>query len=132
VNAEFTCAAGRGIWGFPKIVADIDVRVGRTASCRLAEDGAHILTLEVGRRPIPLPSRPATMSAYACADGTLLRTPFSSTASQVRGGPLGARLGLGERHPMALELRSLGLPKRALVSSVVGTMTARFDAPVSS
>lgn len=129
VDGEFTCAAGRGIWGFPKWLADFDVRIDhRRAHCRLSQDGELVLDLTIGTRVLPLPSKPMEMSAYAHLDGTTRRTPFTNAATAVRGGPLGARLLLGERHPMARELRSLGLPKRAVFSSVIGNMAATFGA----
>ena len=40
----------------------------------------------------------------------------------------GADLTLGN-HPIADELRSLGLPKRALMSAWLGHMHGRFEAP---
>ena len=68
------------------------------------------------------------MSAYARLDGMTRRTPFTSRATGVRGGPLGAALTVGERHPMAQDLRSLGLPKRAVMSTIIGNMAATFGA----
>ena len=49
---------------------------------------------------------------------------------------LGARMGgatleLGS-HPMADELRSLGLPKKALLTTYMGKMSGRFYAAVRS
>jgi hypothetical protein len=127
VDGEFTLAAGRGIWGFPKWMAEIDLQLGpRGGRCLLAEDGELILDLEVRNRWLPLPERPADMTAWSNLDGTLRRTPFTGRARGVRGGPLGARLWLGERHPVARELRALGLPRRALFSSVVADMAATF------
>lgn len=127
VDGEFTCAAGRGIWGFPKWLADIDLTIdARRAHCRLEVEGSLILDLNVATRLVPLPSKPMEMSAYAHLDGVTRRTPFTAQATRVRGGPLGARLELGRHHPMALELRALGLPKRAVVSSVIGNLAATF------
>jgi hypothetical protein len=129
VDGEFTRAAGRGIWGFPKWLADFDLSIDeRRAHCRLSEGGQLIIDLTIGARPVPLPSKPMEMSAYAHLDGVTRRTPFTSRTTGVRGGPLGARLAVGEVHPMALELRRLGLPKRALMSSVIGNMAATFGA----
>lgn len=129
VDGEFTRAAGREIWGFPKWMADIDLDIGpRGARGRLSEGDELVLELEIGRRWLPLPSKPAEMSAYANLDGTTRRTPFTSRATEVRGGPLGAKLTVGTRHPMALELRSLGLPKRAVMSTIIGNMAATFGA----
>ncbi len=127
VDGEFTCAAGRGIWGFPKWLADFDLTIDdRRAHCRLSQDGELILDLSISARPLRLPSKPMEMSAYAHLDGVTRRTPFTNGASGVRGGPLGARLTVGDRHPMAVELRGLGLPKRAVFSSVIGNMAATF------
>lgn len=127
VDGEFTCAAGRGIWGFPKWLADIDLAIDdRRARCRLVHEGDLVLGLDIGGRPIPLPAKSMEMSAYAHLDGVTRRTPFTSRPTGVRGGPLGARLVLGDRHPLALELRSLGLPRQAAMSSVIGNLAATF------
>jgi hypothetical protein len=127
VDGEFTCAAGRGVWGFPKWIAEIVIRVDHTGlRCHLAHDGEMILDLHVHRRPLPLPSKPAEMSAYARLDGATRRTPFMSRATGVRGGPLGATLAVGDRHPMAQDLRSLGLPRRAVMSTTIGNLAATF------
>lgn len=127
VDGEFTCAAGRHVWGFPKWLAQIDIRVEDGGlRCHLADDGDMILDLHVRPRPLPLPSKPAEMSAYARLAGTTRRTPFTSRATGVRGGPLGATLTVGDRHPMAQDLRSLGLPRRAVMSTVIGNLAATF------
>lgn len=127
VDGEFTCAAGRGVWGFPKWLADIDIRVDQGGfRCHLAHDGEMVLDLHVRPRPVPLPSKPAEMSAYSRLDGATRRTSFTSRATSVRGGPMGATLTVGERHPMAHDLRSLGLPKRAVMSTIIGNMAATF------
>jgi hypothetical protein len=88
--------------------------------------------MDVAPRRIPVPAREARLHAYSALDGVVRRTPFTSRASGVRVGPAGARIEVGSHsaHPMARELRELGLPKRALVSSVVGDLRASFDAPV--
>lgn len=127
VDGEFTCAAGREVWGFPKWLADITIRDGEDGlRCHLAHEGEMILDLHVRPRPVPLPSKPAEMSAYARLDGVTRRTPFTSRATEVRGGPGGATLAVGERHPMAQDLRSLGLPRRALMSTRIGNLAATF------
>ena len=47
VNQEFTCAAGREIWGFPKFMADITIAERRRAdSCELVHEGRMVLRLE--------------------------------------------------------------------------------------
>jgi hypothetical protein len=128
VTTPFSCAAGREVWGFPKIVADIR-RVdadGRRATT-LTADGTHVLTLTVrvaGRRRVP--ERP--LDAFAVRDGVLWRTPFTSSADGLGARLGGATLALGA-HPIAAELRALGLGRRALASTSIACMRARFNAP---
>ena len=133
VDQAFTCAAGREIWGFPKWVTTIDIdepapgdrHTGVTA--RLADGSRHVLSLTVfGGGPLVLPSKAPPTYSF---DGQVLRrTSWTTTTRGVGGRPGGACLVLGE-HPMADELRSLGLPKRALFSSSTRQMSASFDAP---
>jgi hypothetical protein len=40
--------------------------------------------------------------------------------------PGGTTVVLGEHHPMATELRALGLPKRAALTTLVGRLSASF------
>ncbi len=133
VDQEFTCVAGRDIWGFPKWVTSIDIdepstvrpRAGSATSVRLVDDGVHVLTLGIasGGR-IPLPSR--APPSYSFANGVLRRTTWTTSSEGTTGRFGGATLTLGD-HPMADELRSLGLPKRALFSSSAAQMRASFD-----
>jgi len=140
VDQEFTCAAGRDIWGFPKWVTSIDIdeappgtrRAGSGTTVRLVDDGAHVLTLTMasgGRIRLPSQAPPS----YSFADGVLRRTEWTTSSSGTTGRPGGATLVLGD-HPMADELRSLGLPKRALFSSSAASMRATFGGarPVST
>jgi hypothetical protein len=46
----------------------------------------------------------------------------------MRGRPAGALLSLGD-HPIAKELRSLGLPGRAVFSSTIDHVRMQFQAP---
>jgi hypothetical protein len=128
VNQSFTCEAGRGIWGFPKTVEDIAFRdAGERRECQLAMDGRHVLTFSVRRHGTrTLPDTP--MVTYSYVDGSLHRTAFTSGARGVGIRPGGADLALGD-HPLADELRALGLPKRALLSVWMAHTHARFDGP---
>lgn len=76
VDQEFTCVAGRDIWGYPKWMTAITVDEpapdggrGTGTTVRLVDDGRHVLTLTVsGGIPLRLPSpRPrATRSGTDC------------------------------------------------------------------
>src|SRR5881396_1946972 len=74
VDQSFTCDVGRGVWGFPKSVEQIDFTDGAgRRSCRLVMDGRHVLTLSVprvGTRRLP----DAPMITYSYIDGVLHRT----------------------------------------------------------
>ena len=128
VDQAFTCAAGRGIWGFPKTIEEITFTEpeGRS-SCRLVMGGRHVLTMAMARggsRTLP----DASMITYTVIDGRLYRTPFSSGASGVGIHLGGVELALGD-HPIANELRALGLPRRAMLGVWLGKMHGRFETP---
>ena len=128
VDQRFTCEAGRGIWGFPKTVEEIQFedRAGRR-SCRLVMDGQPVLTITMARggaRRLP----DVGMATYTWIDGVLHATRFVSGADGVGIRLGGADLVLGA-HPLAAELRALGLPRRALMSVSMEHMHGRFEAP---
>ena len=129
VDQSFTCEAGRTIWGFPKTVQRIDFsRAGGRATCALHMDGAHVLTLTLpcgGTRTLP----EAEMTTYSLIDGRPHRTLFTSAATGAGFHLGGAELSLGS-HPIADELRCLGLPKRALMTMWMEHMRGRFQAAV--
>lgn len=124
VTQTFTLEAGRTIWGYPKFLADIEIasNPGHVV-CSLTHDGAHVLTLrlkEGGR--IRLPQR--DLATYSLYGDVLRRTEWEQDAkTSARLG--GAKLELGS-HPIADELRALGLPKRALMTSTMRGMRATF------
>jgi hypothetical protein len=128
VNQAFTCEAGRTIWGFPKVVHEIEFEypAGR-AVCTWRAEGRHVFTFSVprgGRQRMP----DATLRTYSYLDGAPHRTAFTSGAEGVGFHLGGARLELGT-HPIAGELRGLGFPRRALVSTWMERMHGRFEAP---
>ncbi len=125
VNQEFTLEAGRTIWGYPKFMAEIDIdeRPNGT-TCTLRHDGSLVLNLLVRKGIKPWPRVP-NLPTYTFLDGVLRRTPWETTPAGTRGRIGGAVLELGS-HPIASELRSLGLPKRAMVSTSIERISARF------
>lgn len=129
VNQEFTCKVGKGLWGFPKWVCDIDYREhGNRTECIVSHDGAVAVALEVGRGLVPLPPNEMEMQAYSWDEGVLRRTPWTTRNARGAARPGGATVALGD-HPMADDLRELGLPKRALMTTTVGLMSATFGEP---
>jgi hypothetical protein len=125
VDGDFTLAAGRGIWGFPKILADFDAdHHSTTKRASVSEDGRLIAELAVAPG-VPIPGAGASVAAYSFLDGTLRRTGWDMNPAGMRTRIGGATLRLGT-HPIADELRSLGLPRRALVSSSIENLAMTF------
>ncbi|MCF8586982.1 acetoacetate decarboxylase family protein [Gordonia liuliyuniae] len=129
VDGEFTLAAGRGIWGFPKVLADFDVdHDSATKTGRVSQEGKLIVDLAV-RRGIGVPdsTSEAVLQSYAQLDAVTRRTPWrltSTTGTRTRIG--GATLRLGD-HPMADELRRLQLSRHALMTSSVENLSMVFE-----
>jgi len=127
VDGSFTCEAGRTIWGFPKTVEQIEFsKSDQRATCRLTMGGQHVLTLSLprgGGRRLP----DSTMVTYSYIDGVVHATNFSSGGEGVGFHLGGAELKLGD-HPISQELRSLGLPKRAMMTMWMEKMRGRFEA----
>ncbi len=127
VNQSFTCEAGCTIWGFPKTVQQIDFDYApERVRCKLVMDGQHVLTLSVprgGSRTLP----DSEMVTYSYIQGIPHRTSFTSGAEGFGFKLGGAQLELGE-HPIADELRTLGLPKSALMTTWMEKMHGRFEA----
>jgi hypothetical protein len=129
VNQQFTCTVGKGLWGFPKWVCEIEYRDrAQRTECVVNEDGKLAVALEVARGGVPLPAGETAMQAYSWDDGVLRRTPWITRNRRARARPGGATVALGD-HPMADDLRSLGLPSRALMTTNVGLMSATFGEP---
>ena len=126
VDQQFTLEAGTTIWGYPKVMADFTIRDGHQFGFDLTIDGQLAVGMEF--RPglrIPSTPRPQLQRSYSHRDGVTRETPFEMTLTGVRYRLGGARLWLGD-HPYAKELASLGLPKRALVSSSAANVQMSF------
>lgn len=128
VDQSFTRDAGSLIWGYPKTVQEIDIEyLGDRARARLVYDGQHALTLNLprgGKRTVA----ESSITTLSLIEGV----PYRTLAQQRLEG-MGIRLGgaqleLGTGR-IADELRSLGLPKRALMSVWMEHMEARFGPP---
>ncbi|MFE6863854.1 acetoacetate decarboxylase family protein [Nocardia sp. NPDC057668] len=128
VNQSFTCEAGQSIWGFPKLMADIDITPVRGGHrCEVRVDGQFVIGLRVADGlPMPGGAGGSSIDAYTSRNGVLRRTPWLMNPGAVRGRPGGARVELGD-HPIAAQLRALGLPKPALFASRIGTLRMTFE-----
>ncbi|MFC4058007.1 acetoacetate decarboxylase family protein [Planomonospora corallina] len=127
VDQGFTLEAGRSIWGFPKELAEIDLRLSSPYKrCVVRRDGRLVLDLLVKPGlPVPAGGVVEPADAYSHLDGVTRRIPWSVTPRGVRVRPGGALVRLGN-HPVARELSELGLPRRALASFTVAHTTMSF------
>lgn len=132
VNQEFTCVAGRSIWGFPKTVEDLSlVYKDDAAVMTLRMDGELVLRLTLPRGgDDEMPITP--MTTYTYIDGAPHATLFSQggAGSQVLLGGDGVELELGT-HRVADELAELGLAGATpLLATWTEHMRATFARPV--
>ena len=129
VDQAFTCEAGRRIWGFPKTVDDVSINYadGR-ARCRLVMDGQLVLELDTprgGSRALP----ESELWTYTALAGRAHKTSFRSASRGFgvsRGSQTSVRLGT---HPIAAQLRALGLPKAPLIGMWMENFSATFGGP---
>ena len=131
VDQPFTLEAGITIWGYPKVMADFTIRDGRQFGFDLSIDGRDVLGMEF-EPGLPIPSSFTSAEqvrpTYSYRDGVVRETEGAMRLSGVRYRPGGARLRLSD-HPYANDLASLGLPKRALVSSSAENVEMTFADP---
>lgn len=128
VDGEFTLAAGRVIWGFPKTLAEFATDLdGATRRVALRQDGRLVVDLRVRRGlSLPAPGSRLALTAYSHLDGATRRTSWRMDPQGVRSRPGGAELLLGD-HPIAHELARIGLPRRALFSTTIANLPMCFE-----
>lgn len=128
VDQTFTLEAGITIWGYPKVMGDFRIREGRQFGFDVSVDGRLVIDMEFRPGlPIRLTPRQQKQLSYSHRDGVTRETAFEHTRGGVRNRPGGVRIRLGD-HPYAKELASLGLPKRALLSSSADVQMTFGDA----
>ncbi|MCV7400178.1 acetoacetate decarboxylase family protein [Mycobacterium fragae] len=128
VDQSFTLEAGRTIWGFPKVMADFRIREADRFGFDVTVDGQLVVDMEFQRGlrvPSALTYREQQLRSYSHRDGHTLETGFSMSTVGSRYRPGGVRLRLGD-HPYAKELASLGLPKRAMLSTSAANVQMSF------
>lgn len=126
VDQAFTLEAGTKIWGYPKVMADFTVREGRQFGFDVSVDGQLVAGMEFRPGlPFRLTPRHQSQRSYSHRDGVTRETCFEHTLGGVRTRFGGARVWLGD-HPYAKELASLGLPKRAILSTSVDDVQMTF------
>lgn len=125
VTTREACDVGIGLWGLPKVVAEIEFSdVGWTRRCELREDGQHVLTLSSAMAETRLETR--RFHAFSVLDGTLLRSLVDTRAHyHAWYVPGRASFTLGT-HPVADELRSLEVRRLAIAGLFAFTARSRL------
>ena len=108
LTSEVGLHAGIDIWGFPKFLADIDFAEDeKTVSCSLSEQGRHILTLDVDKRPARMKTY-FDYTLFSVKGGELLRTHVQGISDALNRSfrPGAARLTLGD-HDLSRRIREV-------------------------
>lgn len=130
VTQTFTMEAGRALWGLPKWLARAELSItGPDATCHLAdESGRHVLTAALRTLPWRLPLRlPGALTTLAPRGEEVLASRVRARMSGIRIAPGGARVVLGSGHPMADELRAVGLPRRPVATLIAEHVAFEMD-----
>lgn len=128
VDGEFTMAAGRQIWGYPKVLADFVIRDGHHYCFDASIDGQFAVGMDFAPG-LPVPAmftgKPQVHPTYSYLDGVTRRTSGQMIMSGVRYRPGGVTVRLGS-HPYGRELAALGFPKRAMFSGSARNVEMTF------
>jgi hypothetical protein len=125
VTTSFSCEAGRHIWGFPKDVMDIEFADTDTIRTVTLRDGAQLVLQLSAPRGGSKKFSNVDIEAMGSWGGPVQVTPAQMAGEGVKAGFRAGQLVLGD-HPIADELRSLGLPKKPLVAGSIERFTGSF------
>jgi hypothetical protein len=109
VTTEIALRAGIDVWGYPKFMGEIEfTEDDEQVSCRLSEEGRHILTLTVRKFPTRLKTY-FDLNTWTVKDDELLFTCIKGISSSLGRTftPGRARLELGEDHPVSRTIREI-------------------------
>jgi len=131
VDQEFTTHAGRYIWGFPKWVARIDIEFGATRASGSFFDEGELVYSFAAKTGGTTNVKEQRAASLAIRDGKAWKTFGTSTGSGLTFSLGGEMPTIGESHPLAQELRALGLPKKPLFTVSIKNVAMSFAAPES-
>ena len=129
VDQEFTTHGGRFIWGFPKWPTRVDFDFGdRRASGSFIDEGELVYSIaaKTGGSTEVKEQRAASL---AIRDGRAWKTYGTNTGTGLTFSLGGEMPEIGDSHPLALELRSLGLPKKPIFTLSIKNTSMVFGGP---
>jgi hypothetical protein len=131
VDQEFTTHAGRYIWGFPKWLSRIDIEFGESTARGTFIDEQELvfsISAKAGGKTISKQQRAASL---AIRDGRAWKTFGTSTGSGLTFSLGGVMPEIGDSHPLAKELRALGMPKKPMFTVSMKSTAMHFEGPES-
>lgn len=131
VDQEFTTHAGRFIWGFPKWVARIDIEFGAKKARGSFFDEGELVYGFAAKTGGTTQVKEQRAASLAIRDGKAWKTFGTSTGSGLTFSLGGEMPSIGDSHPLALQLRALGLPKKPLFSVSMKNTAMSFASPES-
>jgi Acetoacetate decarboxylase (ADC) len=131
VNQDFTMHAGRFIWGYPKWNTEVEItEENNELVTRFSDQGKHVFTLRSalgGNTKI----EGQKQLSVAVRNGIAYKTLGVANGTGAKFGLGGKPIELGD-HPIADELRKLGLPKKPFFSGTLGNFSLEVGGPVSA
>jgi hypothetical protein len=129
VDQEFTTHGGRFIWGFPKWPTRVDFDFGdHRASGSFIDEGELVYSIaaKTGGSTEVKEQRAASL---AIRDGRAWKTYGTNNGTGLTFSLGGEMPEIGDSHPLALELRSLGLPKKPIFTLSIKNTSMVFGGP---
>lgn len=132
VDQEFTTHAGRYIWGFPKWVAKIDIAFDDDRATGSFYDEGELVYSLAAKAGGTSKAKEQRAASLAIRNGKAWKT-YGTTAGNGVTFSLGGEMpDIGESHPLALELRALGLPKKPMFTVSIKNTSMTFSGPESA
>lgn len=132
VDQAFTTHAGRFIWGFPKWVARIDIEISNQCAKGSFFDEDELVYSIAAKSGGKAKAKEQRAASVAIRDGKAWKTYGTNTGSGLTFSFGGERPVIGDSHPLALELRALGLPKKPLFTVSMQHTAMSFSGPEST
>jgi hypothetical protein len=131
VDQAFTTHAGRFIWGFPKWMARIDIEFSGTRASGTFYDEGELVYGIAAKAGGAARVKEQRIASLAIRDGRAWKTHGTNTGSGATFSVGGEMPVIGDTHPLALELRALGLPKKPLFTVSMTHTALTFSPPES-
>ena len=131
VDQEFTTHAGRFIWGFPKWVSRVDIEFGPNVARGTFSDEDELVYSIAAKTGGNSASKEQRAASLAIRDGKAWKTYGTNSNSGLTFSLGGETPKIGDSHPLAKELRTLGLPKKPMFTVSVESTRMTFGQPES-